>query len=112
MPCPVGVDIPTCFEIYNHKYMFKTRGTSFTYLTRLGGVFSGNESHAALCTNCGECVKACPQKLEIPELLDDVSKELGGRGFKYKVKIAETVLVPLMNALLSLNDKLSRRSSS
>ncbi len=57
-------------------------------------------------------MKACPQKLEIPELLGDVSKELGGRGFKYKVKIAETVLVPLMNTLLSLNDKLSRRSSS
>jgi predicted aldo/keto reductase-like oxidoreductase len=112
MPCPVGVDIPTCFEIYNHKYMFKTRGTSFTYLTRLGGVFSGNKSHAALCNGCKKCVRACPQKLEIPELLDDVSKELGGRGFKYKVIITGKVIVPLMNAFLALNNKLSRRSSS
>jgi predicted aldo/keto reductase-like oxidoreductase len=112
MPCPVGVDIPTCFEIYNHKYMFKTRGTSFTYLTRLGGVFSGNESHAALCNGCKKCVRACPQKLEIPELLDDVSKELGGRGFKYKVTIVGKVAMPLMNAFLALNNKLSRRSSS
>lgn len=106
MPCPAGVDIPTCFEIYNQKYMFKTRGASFTYLTRLGGVFSGNESHAGLCNDCRKCVRVCPQKLEIPELLEDVSKELGGRGFKYRVKVAEKVIIPLMNAFLSFNSKI------
>lgn len=110
MPCPVGVDIPECFGLYNHKYMFKTKSSSFTYLTRFGGVFSGNESHADLCINCRKCVKACPQKLDIPELLGIVSKELGGKGFIYKIKIAETVLVPLFDVFLSLNNKLSRRS--
>jgi len=108
MPCPAGVDIPTCFEIYNHKYMFKTRGASFTYLTRLGGVFSGNESHAGICNSCGKCMRACPQKLEIPQLLGDVREELGGRGFKCKVKVAEKVIVPLMNAFLSFNYKIRR----
>lgn len=110
MPCPVGVDIPECFSVYNYKYTFKKRGASFTYLQRFGGLFSGNESHAGLCINCRKCLKACPQKLEIPELLEDVSKELGGRGFNYKVKIAGAVLVPLLDAFLSLNNRLSRKS--
>ncbi|MFA0834069.1 MAG: aldo/keto reductase [Methanobacterium formicicum] len=112
MPCPRGVDIPTCFEIYNHKYMFKTRGTSFTYLTRLGGVFSGNESHAGLCNGCGKCVRACPQKLEIPTLLNDVSKELGGVGFSYRVKIGKAILVPLFDAFISISSRFSRRSGN
>ena len=42
-----------------------------------------------LCTNCGKCIKACPQKLNIPELLDDVTKELGG---KNSVQEAEKML--------------------
>lgn len=110
MPCPVGVDIPECFGLYNHKYMFNSGRASFTYLTRFGGVFSGNKSHADLCINCGKCVKACPQNLNIPELLGDVSKELGGKGFNYKVKIAETVIVPLFDVILALNDKISKIS--
>ncbi len=111
MPCPVGVDIPRCFEIYNHKYMFN-EGTraSFLYLSQLGGVMSGNEANAGLCTNCGRCVRACPQKLDIPELLGDVSKEMEGRGFKYKVKIMSKIAMPIFDAFLSLNSRISRRS--
>lgn len=110
MPCPVGVDIPECFGLYNHKHMFNSGRASFTYLTRFGGVFSGNESHADLCINCGKCIKACPQKLDIPELLADVSKELGGKGFNFKVKLMGSVAIPFMDVFLALNDKISKIS--
>jgi len=101
MPCPRGVDIPRCFEFYNHKYMFKEGfQSSMLYLLQLGGIMSGgDEAHAGLCTNCGKCIAACPQKLDIPDLLDNVSRELGGRGFKYKVKIAKTI-VPVARRIL------------
>ncbi len=110
MPCPAGVDIPSCFGLYNQKYMFNEKMTWFIYLVRFGGTFSGNEAHAGLCTSCGKCVRACPQKLEIPELLGDVSQDLGGRGFKYRVKIMGSVVMPLMDAYLSLNSRFSRKS--
>ncbi len=110
MPCPRGVDIPECFSIYNHKYMFKQRGTSFMYLQRFGGLTGVEKSYAGLCNGCGKCVRACPQKLEIPELLNNVSNELEGIGFTYKVKAANNILVPLLGAVLSLNNRLSRRS--
>jgi len=112
MPCPKGVDIPTCFEVYNHKYMFNERFTSMIYLMRLGGMMNDNEVYAELCTACGKCARACPQKLDIPELLGTVSKEMGGIGFKYKLKIVKTVIMPVFNAFLSLTSKLSRRSKS
>ena len=107
MPCPRGVDIPRCFEIYNHKYMFNEGfRASFLYLGQLGGVTGDHETHAGLCTDCGKCVKACPQKIDISERLGDVSKEMGGRGFKYKLKIGKTVLVPIAGAFMSLSSRL------
>lgn len=98
MPCPKGVDIPRCFNFYNNKYMFKEGLTSsIFYLGQLGGIMSGGaEHHASLCNKCGKCVKACPQKLDIPVLLDDVSKELGG---KYRMKIAKIVLPVIMKLM-------------
>ncbi len=98
MPCPMGVDIPRCFNFYNHKYMFK-KGleSSILYLGQLGGIMSGGDDHhAGLCTNCGKCIEACPQKLNIPVLLNDVNSELGG---KYKMKIAKTMLPVLMKLM-------------
>jgi hypothetical protein len=98
MPCPMGVDIPRCFNFYNHKFMFKQGlQSSILYLGQLGGIMSGgDEHHAGLCTNCGKCIEACPQKLNIPVLLNDVSKELGG---KYRMKIAKTFLPVLMKLM-------------
>jgi len=109
MPCPRGVDIPLCFNLYNQQYMFN-KSQSFDYMGILGGVFSGQEAYAGLCTNCGKCVRACPQNLEIPELLDDVSHDLEGRGFKYKLIIAGSVVMPVFNAFISLSNWISRRS--
>jgi len=107
MPCPKDVNIPICFEVYNHKHMFNEGArASFLYLMQLGGITGDDEAHAGLCTNCGKCVKACPQKLDIPGLLGDVSKEMGGRGFKYKLKIGRTVFVPVFSAFMSLSSRL------
>jgi predicted aldo/keto reductase-like oxidoreductase len=86
MPCPAGVDIQGCFEQYNQIYMFGSkRLTKFFYAARMGGAMTGKASNASLCKECGNCVKACPQGLPIPDLLKDVSKEFEGFWFKPKV---------------------------
>lgn len=111
MPCPQGVNIPRCFEVYNQKHMFNQMEASILYLTQLGGAMVENESYAGLCTGCGKCVRACPQKLEIPELLGDVSKEMEGRSFKIKVRIIGSVGMPILHTFISLSHRFSRGPS-
>jgi predicted aldo/keto reductase-like oxidoreductase len=74
MPCPQGVDIPDCFDIYNSKYVFGDERTHLVYNIRHGGI-SGSPSYASLCSECGTCEELCPQQLEIPELLKEVAAE-------------------------------------
>ena len=82
MPCASGVRIPECFEAYNAKYLGSTRavgGPRLNYLVGAGGLFTGNApGYASKCTQCGKCVKACPQHLQIPEILKEVRRELEG----------------------------------
>ncbi|MBC7961284.1 MAG: aldo/keto reductase, partial [Vallitaleaceae bacterium] len=52
MPCPSGVDIPTCFSQYNEKYLIK--GSSRMKYFQNTGAFSAKPSYASLCTQCGK----------------------------------------------------------
>ncbi|MCP4578139.1 MAG: aldo/keto reductase [Deltaproteobacteria bacterium] len=86
MPCPSGVDIPMCFEIYNRKHLFNdAKGANIFYLTRVAGAMGEAPSLASLCEHCGKCEKACPQHLPIQELLEDVSKDFEGWTLKLLV---------------------------
>ena len=77
MPCPSGVDIPTCFELYNSLGMFGEGGMArINYVLRTAGLTSMGRSFASLCKECGKCAEACPQHLPIPELLKDVANDL------------------------------------
>lgn len=68
LPCPVGVEIPKNFQIYNDAYMYnnKERGQE--------GYKHGlqEEQKALNCIECGQCLEQCPQHLEIPNLLREV----------------------------------------
>jgi predicted aldo/keto reductase-like oxidoreductase len=76
MPCPSGVNIPTCFEAYNKMHVFgDKKNAQGIYLSRLYDLFSDEPSYASLCENCGACEEACPQNLPIQDLLSDVAKE-------------------------------------
>ncbi len=64
MPCPAGVDIPTCFTYYNNLHMFGKE----EFYRMLG------PRQASSCTRCGKCVSHCPQGLQIPDLLAEVNQ--------------------------------------
>ncbi len=85
-PCPFGVNIPRCFSLYNDYYMGVNRlMTRARYGMGLMGAMGRTPAHAALCKNCGKCVKVCPQHIMIPEELKKVSKTLGG--FRTKIML-------------------------
>ena len=63
--CPMGINIPEIFELYNRKTKFLAGWTDRRYqkLTENGG-------KASSCIGCGRCESVCPQHLEIPALLE------------------------------------------
>lgn len=96
MPCPASVDIPGCLEVYNNLYMFrKEMESKMMYATRLAGIVSADdEPHfASQCIKCGKCVDACPQHLPIPDLLEEVVRNLEGADLRARVEMAKRMLV-------------------
>ncbi|PWR69885.1 aldo/keto reductase [Methanospirillum stamsii] len=89
MPCPFGVNIPMCFYYYNQYHMLEekimTRG--FYSLQLMGGM--GSPAHASLCRECGRCVSNCPQNIDIPKELKNVSKTMDGWQTKLVFMVAK-----------------------
>jgi predicted aldo/keto reductase-like oxidoreductase len=77
-PCPHGVSIPECFELYNQAHMYEAKeSVQQMYTMFLGGFFDGVPTYASCCQDCGECEEKCPQGLPIRENLRKVSEFFG-----------------------------------
>jgi predicted aldo/keto reductase-like oxidoreductase len=72
-PCPNGVNIPRIFELYNDKKVTDNYHARLYYATDMGMPV---EQRANNCVECGECVKKCPQQIDIPEQLKKAHAEL------------------------------------
>ncbi len=70
LPCPNGVNVPLNFELYNEANVFK--GNSVTLCRNLYGNLSAEE-RAGACQTCGACDDRCPQGIDIPRRLSEVS---------------------------------------
>jgi predicted aldo/keto reductase-like oxidoreductase len=78
VPCPHGVSIPECFEMFNRGHIYEDEEqTRQLYSMFLGGFFDGTPHYASLCQECGECEEKCPQSLPIREHLKKVGEYFG-----------------------------------
>lgn len=74
MPCPAGVDIPTCFSCLNN---LSTSGKPRAFVDYLMQTSMKRETgSASKCVNCGKCEVHCPQKIEIRRELKGVVEAL------------------------------------
>jgi len=84
MPCPAGVNIPYCFEVYNGLHMFgggrkAKMEARISYLSQLAEIPGARTAgYASQCEKCGACEEVCPQQLPVSELLEDVTAEFEG----------------------------------
>ena len=80
MPCPRGIDIPGSFDLYNRVAFYKDGKfqNQFRYMLHNGGLEKGESHYVSNCINCGKCVKACPQNIDIPEKLKKVERMYEG----------------------------------
>jgi len=86
MPCPVGVNIPGCFEAYNASYAFKKSKAFNLYLMSTGAVQS-KKGTAGGCVGCGKCETHCPQSIPIREGLKAVRKRMEPLWFRAAMPI-------------------------
>ena len=88
-PCPSGVDIPGSFEALNAFHTFgKTQEAAFLYVLRASGILTGQPAYASLCSQCRDCIDKCPQGLQIPDLLEQVSAQFEGAGLREREAMA------------------------
>ena len=89
-PCPKGVDIPTCFAIYNSSYVdgYVNALREYMMCTTLRRV----RSNAGLCVKCGKCEQHCPQHISIRQELDQVKKRLEPPVYRIAAKAAPLVM--------------------
>ncbi len=68
LPCPMSINIPEVFTIYNNYKLIGNKHQTKTKLATL-------EAQADVCIECQKCEGDCPQDLKIIDLLKTVSKE-------------------------------------
>jgi predicted aldo/keto reductase-like oxidoreductase len=71
MPCPQGVNIPENLNVLNELYMFDNFAES-----KRAYEFLPKESRAEQCINCGTCLPKCPQKIQIPDHMSELTNRL------------------------------------
>jgi predicted aldo/keto reductase-like oxidoreductase len=90
MPCPAGVNIPQNFAILNNASMGRfgniqsrvnqwliKRNYNKMAKTKDELKSRPNTGNATLCIKCNQCVKKCPQAIQIPTELEKVDAILG-----------------------------------
>jgi len=71
IPCPFGVDISTCFTIWNSMSVYRN-----PKLTHVAWKALKPENRPDRCVKCGKCEKVCPQQLPIREHLAQITAEV------------------------------------
>ena len=65
--CPSGVNIPRVLTMYNHHHVNKIK---VNFVNQYRTIKRSEQAHN--CTNCGKCIKLCPQRIDIPKYLKEV----------------------------------------
>jgi len=69
MDCPIGVDIPEVFKIYNNYAISKYESEFKKQYLALP-----ESARADKCISCGACMSQCPQSLDVPKKMKMIAE--------------------------------------
>jgi len=89
MPCPIGIDIPKVFNVYNEliskdqvpnpkgakdaEYRKKSREFKWLFNQKIS-----TENHPNRCISCNHCISLCPQHIDIAGQMRTINEILKG----------------------------------
>jgi predicted aldo/keto reductase-like oxidoreductase len=80
LPCPANINIPEVLRLRNLAVAYDMSDYGqyrYGMFENAGHWFSGMKANK--CTECGDCLPKCPEKLNIPALLKDAHERLNGK---------------------------------
>lgn len=80
LPCPEQINIPEILRLRNLTVAYEMEDYGqyrYGMLENAGHWFPGNKGNR--CSDCGDCLPRCPEKLNIPTLLRDTHQRLKGK---------------------------------
>lgn len=80
LPCPEQINIPEILRLRNLTVAYEMEEYGqyrYGMLENAGHWFPGKKGNR--CSECGDCLPRCPEKLNIPTLLRDTHQRLKGR---------------------------------
>ncbi|MDZ8085401.1 MAG: aldo/keto reductase [Nostoc sp. DedQUE12b] len=80
LPCPENINIPEVLRLRNLAVAYEMKDYGqyrYGMFENAGHWFPGMKGNR--CTECGDCLPRCPEKLDIPALLKDTHQKLNGK---------------------------------
>ncbi|MDR2350323.1 MAG: aldo/keto reductase [Deltaproteobacteria bacterium] len=75
MDCPEGVEIPRNLGVFNnYERLLSEKHPWAKMIFKMEYDLLKTEERAQNCVSCGECVKHCPQHIDIPHFLSELDK--------------------------------------
>lgn len=71
MPCPMGVEIPGNFEVFNRYAMYQNENEAKWRFNNL----KNDKKDASVCVDCKKCLPKCPQGINIPQELKRIKEK-------------------------------------
>ena len=92
LPCPKGINIPSCFSAYNSSYAQGYITGLQQYMTSTAA-FSKNPISPYRCNQCGKCEKNCPQYIPIRKSLKKVGSRFESLPLRLLWELARRVIL-------------------